>query len=310
MNPTYEERLRSLVELSQRVGRNIPTWTQGPGGNISEKIGDIIYIKATGKRLDDVGIKARSLAGLNLAEFQRSITDALITEDEQKYSESITKYSLKQQSFGRPSMESGFHAIFPERFVCHFHSLYAILLAHKMASDSQWVAKFQRDHSYDLEYDLDSVYLIPAITPGLKICKHAALAKSKKIILLAQHGVILRLDSPNDFDIWQEFESKIAKYFPPLGRINPLPLRFRGKWKIYTPDAAIFESRIRKIVKSTSDEETILNDAAWLQDKDACEVVMSLCALNTMDATLPEFPRELRNETRELPTEIERFKQT
>lgn len=46
------EELRPLLDLAARVGRN-PLLTQASTGNISMKLGDLLWIKASGKWLAD-----------------------------------------------------------------------------------------------------------------------------------------------------------------------------------------------------------------------------------------------------------------
>ena len=42
----------ALTRIGQELGG--PEWVQGPGGNVSVKEGDMLHVKASGKRLRDM----------------------------------------------------------------------------------------------------------------------------------------------------------------------------------------------------------------------------------------------------------------
>ena len=116
--------MQSLASACHEIGEKKPNWTQGRGANISQKKGDILAIKASGMRLDEI-TPTHGIATLSLSRF---LSDLETSDSETKYADAIRMSTLGDL---RPSMESGFHALLPKTWVAHFHSLAAILMAHE-----------------------------------------------------------------------------------------------------------------------------------------------------------------------------------
>ena len=93
-----------FVELCKKVGSDSAE-VQGAGGNISYKIdGDTMLIKASGVHLIDV----TKTTGYAFVRHKEDDFKLMVSETESDYNDTIKKNTLSQ-SYGRASMETGFH---------------------------------------------------------------------------------------------------------------------------------------------------------------------------------------------------------
>src|SRR5258708_7780960 len=114
-----------FIKASQKIGR-VLIYVQGAGGNASVKIQNKLYIKASGFKLKDIEKESgyaccayKPIANYfsNTKKYRRS--------DEESYLRLIDNQLIKSETFGKPSMETGFHAVIPSKYVFHLHSVYA-----------------------------------------------------------------------------------------------------------------------------------------------------------------------------------------
>ena len=106
------ERIKNdLSQICQRVGKCVPLWTQGAGGNISIKEQTSLWIKATGHRLDSV-TPTSGIAQVNFRKMAKVLEEAPWSEElaEQNYADLIQETTEHGFGLGRASMETGFHA--------------------------------------------------------------------------------------------------------------------------------------------------------------------------------------------------------
>ena len=129
-----------LIAISQRIGVRVPHWIQGAGGNLSVKDGGELYIKASGVRLDETR-REQDLVEVSIARVSAAI-GAIESDDavgELAYARALEPTPGKGFSTGKPSMETGMHLFLPGKWVFHFHSLAALLMAHEAKTNT---AKF------------------------------------------------------------------------------------------------------------------------------------------------------------------------
>src|SRR5262245_58512773 len=112
----------------RQVGSQIPHWTQGAGGNLSLKDERWLYIKASGFRLDGVTPEK----GVSRVDREKLLALLEKCRTEEEYSDALSQSRAPESP--RPSMEAGFHAVLPGKWVIHFHSLAAVLMCHEWAS--------------------------------------------------------------------------------------------------------------------------------------------------------------------------------
>jgi ribulose-5-phosphate 4-epimerase/fuculose-1-phosphate aldolase len=227
-----------LKRLGEALGG--PEWVQGPGGNVSVKEGEMLYVKASGKRLRDMGFPG--------AYAEVPIPDALLAL--------AGDAAADQRTFSRaprPSLETYFHAI-GATVVAHTHAIGALLVACSSA---------QRP---------EGVLHVPYERPGrsLGVLVQKALSNAREgAVLLESHGLIVyaeTVDAAVERSFALDRACRVA--FPGLGSFadlvnapysasvlegggvfTRLPKRKVEKARYLTPDSVVFASvsRVRSL---------------------------------------------------------------
>lgn len=282
-----------LVSLSQTVGSKIPEWTQGTGGNISQKIDGLLWIKASGERLGDVSA-TRGLACLEIESFT---TQLLAIQNrpnpEANYSELIKRAAIP--GFGRPSMESGFHALLPGEFVFHFHSLAAVLMAHEFLKDSKRLTSWISTNSV-LRYTF-----LQNTLPGLELSFEVYKKIENEIFILQNHGVILQSADERIIEDWEKIEQRFLEDW---GYQNCSKNLCSIPFKLYFPDSAVFFNQIFEILEPYGDSKTFeLKSNPPKTNRDAQEIWLATKWLFSRCPNLEEIPSQLAQAVSGLPTE-------
>jgi ribulose-5-phosphate 4-epimerase/fuculose-1-phosphate aldolase len=120
--------LRDLVALGRTFAHDRRV-IQAAGGNISVKEGrDKLWIKASGVRLRQLTLKRGWALGDRVQIFRGLRHVARVRSSQSRevaYAKLLTRSSRSDR---RVSMEAGFHAVLPQIYLAHLHSLTAILL--------------------------------------------------------------------------------------------------------------------------------------------------------------------------------------
>lgn len=290
-----------FISVSQKVGAMVPFWTQGAGGNISEKIDSSkMRIKASGTRLDEVSHdKGISLVDLKL------ISEKLRGPfSEKQYDELLKKSSL----VGRPSMETGFHAVLKKKWVLHFHSLAAILMAHEKTSTKTAPFKIQ---------------ILTPKTPGLALSQQIMEAQASDAYILENHGLVLQGDTLDILKTWETFEKTFLKSYPKIEKladkspneiIDALPDPIKGPLKVYFPDTAVFLKELKSLLKSLGNDQyeishqeakKILKGGSQ-KEKNLVEIWLATQLLYLACPDLKEVPDKIAEGISTLPTELYR----
>lgn len=119
--------LADLVRISVILGEN-PAYIQGAGGNTSVKHDSRwMSVKASGVELKDVTADY----GFVRVDFP-GIRDYIPVSDEEesRFNTAMLSYLHKEEKGdpSKPSIEAGFHATLPAKFVLHSHSIYANII--------------------------------------------------------------------------------------------------------------------------------------------------------------------------------------
>lgn len=205
-----------LDQVSMQIGQN-SFFVQGPGGNTSWKQDDDLWVKASGYQLKDAVSKEIFC--------QVKIHNPLVNVN----------------SDGKiPSIESTLHAIRPEKFVVHVHSINTISLGCRREIESA-ARKFLTD--YQISY-------LDYYRPGKDLAESIQ-SNDYRInvrgLLLANHGLVLWGD--DILELWNllvEIEARLDQLFPVnndlLDKIKSVTLRNYLNEKHLTPDHAVFDS--------------------------------------------------------------------
>ena len=205
-----------LDQVSMQIGQN-SCFVQGPGGNTSWKQDDDLWVKASGYQLKDAVSKEIFC--------QVKIHNPLVNIN----------------SDGKtPSIESTLHAIRPEKFVVHVHSINAISLGCRRELESA-AREFLTNHQISyLDYyrpGKDLAESIQSNNYGINV----------RGLLLANHGLVLWGD--DILELWNllvEIEVGLDHLYPTnndlLDKIKLITLRNYLDEKHLTPDHAVFDS--------------------------------------------------------------------
>lgn len=258
---TLKEVPEILAKWADDWGRD-PLLVQGPGANLSAKDGDLMWIKASGSRLDHKSEKRWTLVNWKACQKALPVPNpapvpvpAPGAQAEAKYFDLVKDAALKPH-MPRPSMELGMHSVLPHKYVVHLHSLATILLAAIDKTNPLFceLTKPIKDHGF-------AIHQIPAMRPGLALTWAISrqVNPASVVYLLANHGVVWAsdcektlagaLDSfeiaaanslnfalfpyPNvvtqsdlltcDFQSWPQFHWHVAPLFPDFAVFFPDP---------------------------------------------------------------------------------------
>ncbi len=169
----------SFYNVSEEVGKN-KILVQGPGGNISYKINDSLYVKASGTNLKDAKIK-NIFVKTNLVKIRLAI-------DSNNDDPLIGTWNTKD--IFKPSIETTLHALMPHKCVLHVHCINSL----------SWLVRSEFED--DLKYLLPDIKwaTVPYIKPGYeltKVLKNIVKENSPDAIFLANHGIVAGNDDPN-----------------------------------------------------------------------------------------------------------------
>ena len=174
---TDHAELPRLFHLTQRVGSD-PLLTQASTGNSSAKLGNTLWIKASGRWMADA-IRDDVFISLNLNEV---VTDCLVRQVDP-----ATRYP-------GASLETAMHAVLPHRIVLHVHCVNTIA----------WAVR--QDGATELQTRMAGLrwQWIPYVASGLPLAgallRTLATKPDTDVFVLANHGLVVCGESPEAVD--------------------------------------------------------------------------------------------------------------
>tara|TARA_Y100000589_G_scaffold302172_1_gene313542 strand:- start:7 stop:1041 length:1035 start_codon:yes stop_codon:yes gene_type:complete len=216
--------LRELNVCSHKMGQN-KNLVQGPGGNTSIKIGRKLFIKASGKRLDNA-LNENIFIPLCL----ENVLDSF--DNHNKSRQNLELKPLIETDL-KPSIETFFHALMPFKVVLHTHPLdiIAITSMDNFRQNFEFILK-------DIEWDLIS-YQRPGY-PLAESIKESLSNQKSNVLFLANHGLIIGAESIKEAE-------KIQKYILEKLRISPRKTLATNKNALKEISNKIPHSRLPKI---------------------------------------------------------------
>ena len=167
MPASLNQELRLLIELSARIGSD-PLLTQASTGNISIKLDDILWIKASGKWMADAHSE-NFLVPLSLSEVNTCVRRSI--DPTEKYTSA--------------SLETAMHAVMPHRVVLHAHCVNTIALAVRQDGPMLLQQKLQGLRWQWIPYVASGLMLARAIERALSISPNIDL------LILGNHGLVI-----------------------------------------------------------------------------------------------------------------------
>lgn len=211
---------KKFIKLSRALGRRVD-FVQGAGGNVSVKIGDKMFIKASGWRLADISHK-NGLAIVDYKKIARS-----------------KNFNFSDYPATRPSMEAGFHS-FLRKYVVHTHSIYSNLVACAVNGEKIWqeICCDNKWRAVWIDYQNPGEFLAAAIKKELRKFKRQ-FKITPEIILLQNHGLIIHGDNlERVFNLHNVIQEEIQRFF------NIKKLKFQKKFKFSKLSVTNFQKNI------------------------------------------------------------------
>ena len=186
-----------LIQLSRKYGSD-PEFVLGGGGNTSEKLGDTMFVKASGTSL--AAIDESGFVSMRLDAAQAILRREYSTEASRRESE-ILDALMRARSPGqslRPSVETILHALFPFKFVVHTHPCLVNGLLCSQESES----------AAEKLFDEKTLWL-PYTTPGYVLSRRIYDEFNDRkvrgrvipnVVLLQNHGIFVGADSIEEID--------------------------------------------------------------------------------------------------------------
>ena len=195
--------LDSITGLSVEIGGNV-NLVQGPGGNVSLKDGNDLWIKASGTWLADAR-RHSIFVRLDLNEVQQKL----------KKGNGNFLTCIRDNTELSPSIETSFHAVMPQLVVVHVHSVNALSWA---------VCRNGREMVAERLGGLDWAW-INYERPGFPLCRaieSKMLAQPyPAVLLLGNHGLIVAADSVKEVSaLLNNVESRLRPTLQAKTRIN------------------------------------------------------------------------------------------
>jgi rhamnose utilization protein RhaD (predicted bifunctional aldolase and dehydrogenase) len=206
--------LTALARASAALGED-PTIVQAAGGNTSVKVDDVLWVKASGFWLKDA-LTRPIFVPLSLSGVRRRIAAG---EDEPARPEVIAWPGMAGL---RPSIETALHALLPQRFVLHTHSVVTIAWA------------IRQDGERAIAPRLDGLRWgwIPYVMPGVPLTRAIDRAMAAKgaldVLILGNHGLVVAADTLDDaLALHAEVEARLAvplraTHTPDLDALAPI----------------------------------------------------------------------------------------
>jgi len=175
--PQLLSEFEALVRLSAKVGQD-PLLVQAAGGNTSLKIGEVMWIKASGTNLGDA-LERDIFVPTAWRDIARSLRHGLPEADQ-------PAAFLLGDGILRPSIETCLHAIFDAAVVVHVHCVSTIALA--VLRDGEQRIK---EGLQDIEWTW-----VPYRRPGAELGRMLLeQRRGENVAILGNHGLLVAADS-------------------------------------------------------------------------------------------------------------------
>jgi len=185
--------LDDLKHMSARVGRDM-TLVQGAGGNSSVKLGDVLWVKASGAWLSDAETKD-VFVPVDLAGARQALAAG---NEKMPVAEGFGEIKL------RASIETALHALLPHPVVLHIHAVNTIAWSVRADGAEEMAAKL----------DGLSWHSLPYRRPGLPLSQAVAEITARApadVLVLGNHGLVVGGDTPAEAEaLAREVERRLA----------------------------------------------------------------------------------------------------
>jgi rhamnose utilization protein RhaD (predicted bifunctional aldolase and dehydrogenase) len=197
MPPTDPE-FDALLALSARLGRDRLV-TQGAGGNTSIKLGDTMWVKASGTWLAEAG--ERDI----FTPVRHAALNAAVAANDARAETAVDFVDREQEPAAlRPSIETTLHALMPQPVVLHVHCVDTIATAMLAGRASVLEARLA-----GLKHAL-----APYARPGLPLTRAvaAAIGPETNVVVFGNHGLLVAAETVSEAEhLLAEVRTRLAR---------------------------------------------------------------------------------------------------
>lgn len=186
----------ALVTISRYYGAD-PSIVLAGGGNTSVKVGNVLHVKASGTALATIDRSGFVLLDrARLEEIVNSDYGTDVEAREAQYKSALMAARIEPERNQRPSVEALLHHLIPTRYVVHSHATVVnTLTCH--ANGPKRVKELLGDDALWLPYVDPGYTLARALKAAMEEYQERT-RKRPKAILMANHGLIVASDDPNE----------------------------------------------------------------------------------------------------------------
>lgn len=230
--------MEEFIKASRKLGDD-KTLVQGPGGNTSIKVRDLLYVKASGTLLKNIS----KTFGISCCKFMLVKQSLTSSHNERKFLQVINESVVKDKSFGQPSMETGFHAAISSKYVIHLHSIYPNVISSAKFGNRLLKKILVGTPFLSIDYT----------NPGFTLAKK--LSRKKKLpplIILRNHGIIVHGDRLNECIKLVQATNESFKYYLAKQAVSTqfkISNGVAGRKHTF-PDSAVFGSKNSEIASA------------------------------------------------------------
>jgi rhamnose utilization protein RhaD (predicted bifunctional aldolase and dehydrogenase) len=165
---------KQVKQFCARIGTD-PLLVQGPGGNVSWKDNDVLWIKASGKWLAKA-CDEEIFVPVSLSYLQEAISNKNFS----------CSPSILGETTLRPSIETMLHALMPQKVIAHLHAVEA--LAHLVRKNAETrLAELINDSIKWVFVD----YYKPGAELAACVSAKLTLIPDAEVIFLKNHGIVI-----------------------------------------------------------------------------------------------------------------------
>lgn len=211
-----------IKEYCSEIGKN-RLLVQGPGGNVSWKANDVIWIKASGQWLAKAKEK-EIFVPVDLEHLRRCFLQGNFNV--------VPKIKIK--TILRPSIETAFHAVLPHRIVIHLHAVEILAV---LVQDGCEIMLDKLNLSNGKALFLD--YYKPGAELAKKIQNSLSEKPNINVIFLRNHGVIIGGNTLEEIknsisELIIEFNRQFNNNNKIKNRIIQKPIKPLTGWQVIT----------------------------------------------------------------------------
>ena len=264
---------KQVKQFCARIGTD-PLLVQGPGGNVSWKDNDVLWIKASGKWLAKA-CDEEIFVPVSLSYLQEAISNK--------------NFSCSPSILGdtklRPSIETMLHALMPQKVIAHLHAVEA--LAHLVRKNAETrLAELINDSIKWVFVD----YYKPGAELAACVSAKLTLIPDAEVIFLKNHGIVIGAPDIRNLERILKKITKLLFTKPFLSELIPFDFVIKNNPNTFLNEFAFAtDPEINRLSTNSYLISRVQNDWALYPD----HVVFLGDSAIVMDDTADEYKSEI-----------------